>query len=132
MLSALAASTVTSGTATVVVPYDGNDWSTQPLSAGAVSAGTAVTLTVTRTSSDRTRPLAVTYALSGTAQVRYDYDGLPGMIVIPAGQTTASVTSDTQRVDTGTRSATIPLTQSPAVSCYTTGSAGAATAQITA
>ncbi|MBN9620063.1 MAG: hypothetical protein J0H43_10075 [Actinobacteria bacterium] len=125
---------MTSGTATVVVPYDGNDWSTQPLSAGAVSAGTAVTLTVTRTSSDRTRPLAVTYALSGTAQVRYDYDGLPGMIVIPAGQTTASVTSDTQRVDTGTdtRSATIPLTQTPAVSCYTTGSAGAATAQIAA
>ncbi|WP_427896117.1 hypothetical protein ACQHIV_19495 [Kribbella sp. GL6] len=107
---------------------------TMAMSPASVAPGQQISLTVTRTSGDVSRPLAVTYAVSGTAKARYDYDGIPGVVVIPAGQTSRTVTFTARRFDTGTdtRAATVTLTATPAVSTYTIGTAKTATTQITA
>ncbi|GAA1560811.1 hypothetical protein GCM10009804_17010 [Kribbella hippodromi] len=106
---------------------------TMAMTPATVAPGQQITLTVTRSSADVSRPLAVTYALSGTAKARYDYDGIPGVVVIPAGQTSRSVTFTARRFDSGTdtRTATVTLTTTPSVSTYTLGAAKTATTSIT-
>ncbi|WP_133116872.1 right-handed parallel beta-helix repeat-containing protein [Paraburkholderia acidicola] len=107
---------------------------TMSMTPSQVPVGQPIKLTVTRTGGDLSRPLAVTYALSGTAKERYDYDGLPGVVVIPAGETSQTVSFTARRIDSGTdsRSVTVTLTPTPAVSTYTlaSGSSIQATALI--
>jgi hypothetical protein len=52
--------------------------------------GTSDAATITRTG-DTSQPLIVSYTTSGSAQPGTDYAPLPGVAVIPAGQTTATI-----------------------------------------
>jgi len=60
-------------------------------------AATATGFRITRASEDLSFPLAVTYEMAGTAVNRQDYAGLPGVAVIPAGETAVNVTLRTRR-----------------------------------
>ena len=95
-----------------------------------VAAGAPIQLTFTRASADVSAPLPVSYAVGGTAVQRYDFDGLPGAAVIPAGQTSVTVSFGTRRPDTGTDTRTVSVTIQPD-STYTVGSPAAATTSIT-
>ncbi|TDD69907.1 right-handed parallel beta-helix repeat-containing protein [Jiangella aurantiaca] len=70
-----------SGAATVVVTSD-RRW---------VRAGEAATVTVRRLGDDLAAPLALHYDLSGDARHRVDYDGLPGVAVIPPGHRAVAI-----------------------------------------
>ncbi|MEU6411998.1 right-handed parallel beta-helix repeat-containing protein [Microbispora sp. NPDC046933] len=67
-----------------------------------VAHGGSVDLTFTRSSTDISRTMAVVYSMTGTATQRYDYDGLSGVVVFEPGKTTAKVTLNTRRPDSGT------------------------------
>ncbi|MBS2535202.1 right-handed parallel beta-helix repeat-containing protein [Catenulispora sp. NF23] len=99
-------------------------------SAATVAAGAPIQLTFTRASADVSAPLPVSYAVGGTAGQRYDFDGLPGAAVIPAGQSSVTVSFGTRRPDTGTDTRTVSVTIQPD-SSYTVGSPAAATISIT-
>lgn len=94
------------------------------------AAGAPIELTFTRVSADLSSPLPVSYAVGGSAAQRYDFDGLPGAAVIPAGQSAVTVTFGTRRPDSGTDTRTVTITVQPD-SIYTVGSPATATTSIT-
>jgi len=64
-------------------------------SASAVRGGQPVILTFSRSGADRddlSQPVAATWSRAGSARERYDYGGLTGAVVIPAGQRETSLT----------------------------------------
>lgn len=89
--------------------------SVSPATATVAHGGTAE-LTFTRSSTDVSKTMAVVYSMSGTATQRYDYDGLPGVVVFAPGAATAKVTLRTRRPDAGTgaRVATLLIGRSDA------------------
>src|SRR5439155_27026661 len=72
------------------------------------------TFTVTR-SGDTTAPLLVNYLVTGTATSGVDFGGLPGSVVIPAGQINADVvvTPLTDNLLEGVETITIFISSSP-------------------
>ncbi len=87
-------------------------------------------LTVTRTNSDFSAPLAVQYNVTGTAQNGVDYRLLSGVVIIPAGETTAKIKvipSGSQFSDSP-RTVQIRLAQAPS---YRWGTSSAATVTLT-
>ncbi|GAA4086061.1 right-handed parallel beta-helix repeat-containing protein [Nonomuraea soli] len=54
-------------------------------------AGQTITVTVRRLGPDTAAPLVLRYDTGGSARNRVDYDGLPGVAVIPAGGRTADI-----------------------------------------
>jgi len=65
--------------------------SSSAASEATIARGTSEDVVVTRTSTDVAYPLAVSYAISGTADNFDDFDGLHGFVIIPAGETTAAI-----------------------------------------
>lgn len=61
-----------------------------------ITPGSPATFTFTRTGGLTTRPMAVRYSLGGTARHRTDYAGVSGIVVLPAGATSATVTIATR------------------------------------
>ena len=84
--------------------------------------------TVTRTG-DTSGPIAVSYAVSGSAVDGIDYQGLSGSVTIPAYSTTATITVSPNPTLSAASSSTVVLTLSTG-SSYTIGSANAATVTI--
>ncbi|SEM47084.1 right-handed parallel beta-helix repeat-containing protein [Nonomuraea pusilla] len=78
-------------------------------SADAVRRGDTVTFTFTRGGGDTSRTMAVAYSTTGTAEERYDYDGLSGMAIFKPGEATTTVTLRTRRPDLGNDTRTVIL-----------------------
>ncbi|MDX3104618.1 hypothetical protein [Nonomuraea angiospora] len=78
-------------------------------SAGQARPGDAVTLTFSRAGGDNTRTMAVAYSTTGTAEERYDYDGLSGVAIFKPNETTTKVTLRTRRPDRGADTRTVIL-----------------------
>jgi hypothetical protein len=76
---------------------------------------------------DTSSALRVNYSLSGTAQNGTDYQTLPGVVTIPAGSSSATVT--VQPLGLLNALKTVVLTISPE-SSYNTGSPSSATVTI--
>jgi subtilase family serine protease len=99
--------------------------------AAEVSAGQPqrpAVFTFTRTG-PTTLPLAVTYAMSGTAAQGGDYGDLAGFVVFPAGRSTVTVTLNVIDDSVGESSETAILTLTEGAN-YTVGTARVATANI--
>jgi uncharacterized protein (DUF1800 family) len=86
-------------------------------------------VTFTRTG-DTSGPLAVTYAVSGSAVNGIDYQGLSGSVTIPAYESSATVAVTPSPTLSQAATSTVTLTLSPG-SSYTVGSASTATVTIT-
>ncbi|BAT53969.1 5'-nucleotidase/2',3'-cyclic phosphodiesterase [Nostoc sp. NIES-3756] len=85
--------------------------------------------TITRTG-DTTAALTVTYTIGGTATNGSDYNSLTGSVVIPAGQTSATITITPVNDGTTEGNETVTLTLVDGVS-YDLGAASNATVNIT-
>ena len=86
-------------------------------------------ITVTRTG-DTSLPLVVDYSVGGTANSGIDYSALPGVVVIPAGSSSAAITVLPNPTLSTVPSVTVTLTLT-ANYAYTTAGTGAATVTIT-
>ncbi|WP_035610753.1 Ig-like domain-containing protein [Haloferula sp. BvORR071] len=75
------------------------------------------------------QPLSVSFATSGSASPGVDYTTLPGSIVIPAGQTSVTITTEIQPDNLAEGTEELKLTLLPN-SAYTVGASSAATATI--
>src|SRR5262249_18874487 len=80
-------------------------WATDPL---ANPHGNAATFTVTRPG-DFGRDLPVSYAVSGSAENGIDYSRLPGTVVIPHGQASATITLTPLARTSAAKQATLTL-----------------------
>jgi len=85
-------------------------------------------LTVTRTG-DTSSPLAVSYAVSGSAVNGIDYQGLPGSVSIPAYASSATITVTPNPTLSASGTTTVTLTLQPG-SSYTLDPATSATVSI--
>lgn len=84
-----------------------------------IRAGRSATLTFHRTTADLSDSLAIAYELSGTAVRRYDYEGLPGVAVIPAGRSSVNVRLRTLRHDRRRSARTVRVAIQPFDPAYT-------------
>lgn len=89
---------------------------TVSVSPGQVREGSAATFTIT-ISALQAQPLTISYSMRGTSQLGNDYtlSGVPGQVVIPAGQTSATVALQamTDGVKERKETATMILTAGP-------------------
>ncbi|MGD7707531.1 hypothetical protein [Microlunatus sp. Y2014] len=92
----------------------------------ALLARQPIRLTVERQSSDLSAPLAVRYRVAGQAVERQDVYGTPGVVVIPAGESSATVRVRTLPTAAG---ASVTFTLEPDLG-YTVGPEGEATVTI--
>lgn len=79
-----------------------------------VNPGDSISVVFTRNGGDIVAPLAIRYAISGTADPRVDLHGASGMVVIPPGATSATRLIQTRSRDDGTSiSRNMTLTVTP-------------------
>jgi hypothetical protein len=111
-------------------------WPGWPIPFPGAATGTNTATFAVRRTGDTNASLMVFYQISGTAANGVDYTELPGSVVIPVGQRTASITvvpvddKLTERIETVVLRLTEPPYGSPLPSPYTIGSPARAAAII--